>query len=97
MTSDNNTNPDLKPKKKKKKKNRCEFIVDTKTNKKCGKKLQMFFDKECKYCKKYYCIHHRLLEDHKCPNLDDWRKEKKDILNKTLIEGKATFQKVIKI
>lgn len=98
MSSDNKLieTKTVKKKKKKKKKRKCQYI-DIKENKVCGKKLQMFFDMECKYCHKFFCMKHRLFEAHNCSNFNDWKTEKKNILKKTLIDGKATFQKIIKI
>ena len=33
----------------------------------------------CNYCGKSHCRHHRLPEDHECPNLEQGLKEKKEI------------------
>lgn len=30
---------------------------------------------DCAFCQGHYCNNHRLLEDHKCRNLDDCKKE----------------------
>jgi len=33
----------------------------------------------CSYCKKCYCIHHRLPEVHECPDLEEGVQNKKEI------------------
>lgn len=50
------------------KKPRCQLNEKTETA--CRSPAQLMLG-PCDFCKKLYCSKHRLLEDHKCPNLED--------------------------
>ncbi|KAG7288687.1 hypothetical protein NEMBOFW57_005043 [Staphylotrichum longicolle] len=46
------------------KKLRCSF-------EECKAAAQRFVG-DCAFCQGHFCSNHRLLEDHKCQNLEDW-------------------------
>lgn len=48
----------------------------------------------CNYCKGCYCLQHRLPEDHYCPGLSILKKEKRDEINKQLIENSCKSKKI---
>jgi predicted nucleic acid binding AN1-type Zn finger protein len=39
----------------------------------CGERVYLPF--LCNYCHNYYCGEHRLLFNHDCKNIDDWKKQ----------------------
>ena len=61
----------------------------------CKKKKGILLD--CKYCKKEYCSKCIDIISHKCPNLDDCKKRKRDELKDRLFLEKVESDKLIKI
>ncbi len=55
---------------------RCEFC-----KKKCG-----LLATECKGCKKEFCNHHRLPEDHKCEQYEEYKQDLKKQLKDALMK-----------
>jgi predicted nucleic acid binding AN1-type Zn finger protein len=44
----------------------------------CDKKLILKFF--CKMCHSFFCLKHRLPEIHECPNIEDYKKEKVNLM-----------------
>lgn len=67
--------------------NKCEFIN-------CKKKLNSLLQitGKCKLCNKTYCSNHRLIEEHKCQEIN--RTKNKDLLVKKLLECKTNSTKI---
>lgn len=65
---------------------RCKF---------CKKKKSILLD--CRYCKKDYCSKCIDIISHKCSNLDDCKKRKKNELENRLNSEKSIKTTVIKI
>ena len=78
-----NSPKNIKLPKKKKKKNRCSHPD-------CKRKLGIV-DWNCK-CNLKFCNKHRFPCDHNCTY--DWYNDKKNILDKELMEGKCDFKKI---
>jgi predicted nucleic acid binding AN1-type Zn finger protein len=65
---------------------RCEY---------CKKKKGMLLD--CRYCKNEYCSKCICLENHKCKNIEDCKKRKRNELENKLNLEKSEKNKIIKI
>ena len=61
----------------------------------CKKKKSILLD--CKYCNKEYCSSCIDIISHKCINLDDCKKRKRDELKERLFLEKMEGEKLIKI
>ena len=48
----------------------------------------------CNFCKQKFCAHHRLPEDHTCPNLESAKNKQKEINAKKLQDGMCVASKV---
>ncbi len=57
-----------------------------------GKKLKIIG--ECKSCKGCFCSKHRLIEMHKCKELDSIKAEKKAEYEKAMLEMKVKSKKI---
>ena len=68
---------------------RCDF-------KKCKRPCGLLSIK-CEYCENLFCSGHRLTEDHKCKNILDQKKEKREINSKKLEAEKCIPKKIIQI
>lgn len=44
----------------------------------------------CKFCKKVYCIKHRHVETHECPEMDKCIQRAKDLNSKSLLSSKIS-------
>lgn len=65
-------------------------------DKECKKKI-FLTDLECKYCKKRFCMLHRLPEIHKCDGLNEAKKLKHEEQKESLLKNAAKTPKIIKI
>ena len=62
----------------------------------CKKKIGLLtFD--CNYCNKSFCSKCRDVSSHKCPNIDDCKKRKRDELENKLYSEKVVKNKLILI
>ncbi len=51
----------------------------------------------CNYCKKQYCMIHRMVESHKCNNIQDCYTKAHATFSKQLVENKCVAVKINKI
>jgi hypothetical protein len=58
----------------------------------CGRKLTLAEQTTLCKCEQMFCLHHRHFDDHSCTF--DFKAQGKDLLNKTLVNGKCIAQKV---
>lgn len=61
----------------------------------CKKSVVIIGD--CKYCNKKYCMTHRLVEEHLCPNIIDCRNQAHKKFAEQLVANKCVAVKVDKI
>lgn len=47
----------------------------------------------CNFCKQKFCTHHRLPEDHICPNLEAAKNKHKELNTKNLLESVCVSSK----